>query len=380
MAPPTQLIGVALGDPLLHGTFSGLPRNLFLGVDGHGGLAGTVSAKIVTIGDMLTGAVKFKGLKKPGLSRDWLWKESTVEKLCRRLVPRLDAIHPTAPVVQVGTHVYAPPGTKRNYYCLTDMTIQQAADADQFGMGRFSSTQVEQMNRVQRKIFDAQSKIYVLCQWTKDSIVSDYGQSNEKVIVVGAGANMKPLEAAEDKYSTPSILFVGFDWERKGGPLLLESFRHVRKKLPNAKLYIVGCSPETQDEGVEVVGALQRSIPEESQRLEDLYRSATCFCILPEFDPFPNVLLEAQITGTPVVSLDIGSRRDAIIPGETGILVSGKDPEPLAAALIEVIGTEKRARQMGEAGRKFIAENYTWPIVSGKLLDSVLEHEAEQGG
>lgn len=367
----TQVIGTALGEPLDHGTFSGIPRNLFLAIRGHGNLAAAISNKIVTIPDLFTGAVKFKGFRKPGLSRHWLWKESTTVKLSERLEARAAQIHPTAPILQIGTHVYPTGDTKRSYYSMTDMTIQQAADANQFGMGNFSASEIEQMNRVQRKIFDAQRGIFVSCQWTKESVVDDYGQSPDRVVVLGVGTNMEALDAAEDKYTKPSILFVGFDWERKGGPLLLETFRHVHAQLPEAVLHIVGCTPETSDPGVDIVGPLQRGVPAEAKRLENLYRSATCFSILPSFDPFPNVLLEAQYTGTPVVSLDEGSRRDAMIPGETGLLVAERDPEALAAAFVEILGNAERARTMGEAGRRFISETFTWPIIAGKVLDTI---------
>jgi glycosyltransferase involved in cell wall biosynthesis len=367
----TKVIGAAFGDPLGHKTFSGYSRHLFTAIRDAGALAGTAKCRNLRPTDFLSGCVALQGFRRPRLSRHWLWRESTVEKLSRRLRRRLDAIDAYSPLLQVGTHVYPVNGSRRAYYCVTDMTVKQAVEAGRFKFRDFTPEEAAQAIAIQKKIFDGQTQIFVLCQWTKDSIVEDYGQPDDKVIVIGAGANMPSLEPAENKYTEPALLFVGFDWERKGGPLLLEAFRRVRARIPQAELHIVGCSPETNDPGVDVVGPLSRSNPVDRERLENFYRTATCFCILPEFDPFPNVLLEAQHCGTPVVSLDVGSRRNAMIPGETGLLVSERDPEKLASALVEILGNPYRAQRMGEAGRRFVSETYTWPIVAAHVLREI---------
>jgi glycosyltransferase involved in cell wall biosynthesis len=371
MNSSTKIIGVAFGDPLGHKTFSGYSRHLFTAIRDAGRLAGTAKCKNLRPIDFLSGCVSLQGFRRPRLSRHWLWRESTVEKLSRRIRPQLDAIDAQSPLLQVGTHVYPVSGSRRAYYCVTDMTVKQAVEAGRFKFRDFAPEEAAQAIAIQKKILDRQTRIFVLCQWTKESIVEDYGQPEDKVIVIGAGANLPSLEPAENKYTEPSLLFVGFDWERKGGPLLLEAFRRVRARIPQAELHIVGCAPQANGPGVDVVGPLSRSNPVDRERLENFYRTATCFCILPEFDPFPNVLLEAQHCGTPVVSLDVGSRRDAMIPGETGLLVSERDPDKLAAAIVDILGDPHRAQRMGEAGRRFVSENYTWPIVAAHVLREI---------
>jgi len=81
--------------------------------------------------------------------------------------------------------------------------------------------------------------------------------------------------------------------------------------------------------------------------------------VLPSYyaEGIPKVLLEASASGVPVITTDHPGCRDAVIDGETGILVATRDFEALAAAIIELLQNRSRANRMGEKGRA-LAENY----------------------
>ena len=138
-------------------------------------------------------------------------------------------------------------------------------------------------------------------------------------------SNALPVRHAGEE---PSILFVGLDWEQKGGPLLLEAFRRVRRLVPDARLIVIGCRPAgvREEPGVELIGRLDRSKPLEDAALLGAYASATCFCIAPHVTWFPNVLLEAAGMGLPCVSTSELPRGELVVDGETGTLVAPDDP------------------------------------------------------
>jgi glycosyltransferase involved in cell wall biosynthesis len=191
-------------------------------------------------------------------------------------------------------------------------------------------------------------------------------------VTVGAGANLPPeLPPRRPDPCSPAILFVGLDWEQKGGPLLLDAFRRVRAKVAEARLVVVGCRPPDleREPGVQVLGRLDRAIPAEDQRLLDAYARATCFCIAPVVDAFPNVLLEAAAFGLPVVSTDEGSRAEAVIDGTTGRLVRSRDADALAGALVELLIDADLAARQGEAGARRVRDRFTWPRVAGMIAD-----------
>ena len=76
------------------------------------------------------------------------------------------------------------------------------------------------------------------------------------------------------------FLFVGRNWERKGGPLALEIVSLLNRKGYNSKLIVIGCIPnvsETEQKYVEVIGFLNKSIPEENQKLQKEFLRADFF-------------------------------------------------------------------------------------------------------
>lgn len=367
-----KIIGAAFGDPLANKTFSGYSRHVFMAVQKMGCLAGTISTRRIKLRDFWDGCVNYtplRDIQRPNISAHWLWRPSTIHKLSLRFHQHLSCYDKSTPVVQIGTHVY-PLETGHRFYCVTDMTIAQAVGAGHFKVRHLTNSERKCANNVQKKMFDSCEKIFVLCQWTRSSVITDYAQSPEKVIVIGAGANMPVLPAAAYKYTSHQILFVGLDWQRKGGPLLLDAFRIIKRKISDATLNIIGCKPQISVPGVNLIGPLSRDVDSEKRKLEQLYREANCFCILPEFDPFPNVLLEAQITSTPVVSLGNGSRAEVVNKGISGLLV-GNDPEDVAAAIIRILTSPGRAMQMGINGREFVLKNFTWDSVAARLLSHI---------
>ncbi|UCG57843.1 MAG: glycosyltransferase family 4 protein [Phycisphaerales bacterium] len=368
-----QIIAVSFGDPLSHATFSGYSRHLFLAMQEICEVEGGLSSRLLRITDIPSACVDLtplRRLERPIISPHWLWSPKTIQKLSRRLQKRLSRFDETIPVLQVGTHVY-PVNTNRKFYCVTDMTVKQAVDNRCFRVSELKPEESEKAISVQKEMFDSHEKVFVLCEWTRSSVVNDYGCAPEKVIVVGAGANMPPLEPAENKYRSNQILFVGCDWVRKGGPLLLEAFAIVKRSIPDAKLNVVGCNPGAFGPGVNVFGILRKDKDSQMNTLRRLYSEANVFCILPEFDPFPNVLLEAQITSTPVVCLTGGSRADAVQRDVAGKLVEKHCARSVAAAIVEVLSNPELAEQMGSAGKKAALERFVWPKVAERILSHV---------
>ena len=86
------------------------------------------------------------------------------------------------------------------------------------------------------------------------------------------------------------------------------------------------------------------------------------------------VYLEAQACGRPAIAGDSGGAPEAVVPGETGFVVPGRDHRALAGRLIELLGDPARAGAMGAAGRRFVEANHRWDAVVARyrrMLESV---------
>lgn len=220
------------------------------------------------------------------------------------------------------------------------------------------------------EIYANAKMVFVRSENIKRSLIEQYRINPHMVEVVYAGSNLQGERAHQpdtldrDPYT---ILFVGLDWERKGGPELLAAFRLLRQTHPQARLVIAGAAPVIPGdiEGIEVVGEV--SIAD----LGELYQRAGIFCLPTRREPFGIVFLEAMEHGLPVVGTDIGAQVDFIRNGETGFRVPVRDPEALAAALRRLCDDPEAARAMGQRGERLIRERYNWKSVVAKMTATI---------
>jgi phosphatidylinositol alpha-mannosyltransferase len=172
----------------------------------------------------------------------------------------------------------------------------------------------------------------------------------------------------------PTILFVGRLERRKGLPVLLEAFRLVRQRFPEARLEIVG--PDgglrrwVEDyigrhrlDGVELAGFL----PEEE--VVRRYRSAWVFCApATGGESFGLVLLEAMAAGLPVVASDIPGYREVAGGPSGAVLVPPRDPAALARELVGLISDPDRRTELGRRGQEWAAR-FDWDRVARQVVE-----------
>ena len=90
-----------------------------------------------------------------------------------------------------------------------------------------------------------------------------------------------------------------------------------------------------------------------------LLRGADVFVLSSRWEGLPIVVIEAMLSGLPVVATDVGGVREVVVEGETGFLVPPQDPSALASALERLLGDAELRRQMGAAGRKRALAHFT---------------------
>jgi glycosyltransferase involved in cell wall biosynthesis len=93
--------------------------------------------------------------------------------------------------------------------------------------------------------------------------------------------------------------------------------------------------------------------------VDRLLPAFTVFCLSSSMEGLGTSLLDAMAFARPVVATRAGGIPEAVEDGVTGRVVPPRDPAALAAALLDVLGDEARARAMGEAGRRRYEERFT---------------------
>ena len=173
------------------------------------------------------------------------------------------------------------------------------------------------------------------------------------------------------------IICVGnFFLRSKRQDLAVRILTAVRKAVPEARLVFVGtgthesaCRHLAQELGVsEAVDFLG---PRDRTEIPALLRSARVFLYCSESEGLPNVSLEAQATGLPVVATDIPAHREALSPTLHSYLFNPGELDQAATKITEILAKSDLAKALGDAGRAYVTEHYNASVVPegfGRLL------------
>jgi len=96
-----------------------------------------------------------------------------------------------------------------------------------------------------------------------------------------------------------------------------------------------------------------------SEKLRDLYAMCVLTVLPSRSEGFARVLLESQAMSTPVVAYNVGGISQTMIDGKSGYLCKHKNIKMLKSAIKKLLQNEPLRKEMGEAGRKFVADNFT---------------------
>ncbi|UZQ83664.1 glycosyltransferase [Thermoanaerobacter sp. RKWS2] len=111
-----------------------------------------------------------------------------------------------------------------------------------------------------------------------------------------------------------------------------------------------------------------------------LMNAADAYVMSSSWEGMPLVLLEASSVGLPIVTTDVGGNREVVIDGKSGFLVPPKNSEALAQAMLKMMDLpEKLRKSMGQAGRKYIKENYSLEHVVDMWEELYIEFTKNKG-
>lgn len=207
--------------------------------------------------------------------------------------------------------------------------------------------------------------------WARRSFVSDYGVPEERTRVVSPGIDLSrwqpPERHAADTSAKVRLLFVGGDFRRKGGPLLVDAFRAALRA--NCELDIVTRESVEPEPGIRVHHGLTAG----SDALLDLYRRADLFVLPTLADCHSIASLEAMAMGLPALISDVGANREVVEDGHTGWLVPPADGQALTERLSDAVRDAARLRAFGAAGLARVRSHFDAQQTLEALLRIALE-------
>ncbi len=227
---------------------------------------------------------------------------------------------------------------------------------------RNSGTQVE------KAAMDKASAIIVSSDWARNSAVQDLNQDKRKVHVVEFGANIDDSDLCIEIPHTSSgaleLLFLGVDWERKGGAIAIDAINHLNNLGIKATLHIAGIkNPPAGIENnphVNFMGFLNKNIPEHYRRLVDVIGRSTALLLPTKAECAGIAFAEAEAFGLPVFSHDTGGVSNYVHDGCTGrLLPLGSTGADFAEAIADAVRSGAIDRYSDNA-RALYKERLNW--------------------
>ena len=203
-----------------------------------------------------------------------------------------------------------------------------------------------------RRVFGGARAMVAWSEWSARSLERDYGVRPDRIRVFhpGAGRPFFELERLPAR-DIPTILFVGGDFVRKGGDVLLEAFAPLsgRARL----LLVTGADIPDMPEV-----AIERGATPGSERLLAAYAGADIFCLPTRGDCTSVAIEEAMAAGLPVVTTPVGSNPETVADGESGFLVPVDNVAALREALTRLVDDASTRTRMGTMAREHARESY----------------------
>jgi len=207
---------------------------------------------------------------------------------------------------------------------------------------------------------------FAFSRWAADTLVNacHVGPDRVHVLHVGTDLELWPYVPRGDRPAgRPRILFVGADYIRKGGDLLVDVYRQRFARA--AELHLVTKqAPRDLPPGVFVYDTLAPNDP----LLRRLYAGADVFVLPTRSDTSPFAIIEAMATGVPVVATRVGGIPDIVREGESGFMVPPEDSGLLADRIEVLLQNSGRRRQMGAEGRALVERHLSSAVNVPRML------------
>lgn len=325
------------------------------------------------------------------INRRWFGKQTSVEFLqayARHFSRRLSAALKENPVdilfVSASSQMIAEVKTDIPVVYMTDATFQQLQGYYK-SFSNLSAYNIRQGIELDKKAFQKAAHCMLASDWCKQSAITDYGIDAAKISVVPCGANLDQVPDAVSmevsKQNNCRLLFLGVDWERKGGAIALEAFRLLKKEIASASLRIIGCVTPVEimpDEGIEVIPFLDKNKSEEMQRLHQILLD-TDFLLLPTRAECAGIVFcEASAYGIPSVSTDTGGVSTYVRDGVNGYALLPEAGAPEYASRIRQLWNDRQSLLvLKQKSRDLFEQELNWDAWGAsfkKIADQLIRH------
>ena len=285
------------------------------------------------------------------------------------------------------------PSTLPLSYLETDLPVTFCADAPFCAMvdyyeafTRLSPRQIELSEKLEARVIARSALSVYPTQWAADQAIQHYGADPAKVAVIPFGANFgRDNQRAEvwpwiEKRAASAslrLLFVGREWKRKGGDLVVATAEWLRAKGLDVQVDVVGCVPPARywhHDFVHTHGLLSARNEKQAKALTRLYQQAHFLFVPSRAEAYGMVFCEANAFGLPAISTATGGIPGVIRDGVNGYaLPLDAAAECYGDAILKTFEPRDRYLEMARNSFMEFEQRLNWESFSRSFLARVNE-------
>ncbi|MFN3466192.1 MAG: glycosyltransferase family 4 protein [Candidatus Brocadiales bacterium] len=217
------------------------------------------------------------------------------------------------------------------------------------------------------------------------------GADEKKIVLVRGGTDPEKFQPVKNRGEVARryglegkkvLLTVARLAPHKGQDTIISLMPELIKKIPNLVYVIVGVGSQEATlkdmvSRLNLNGYVLFTGPKPVEELPGLYSVCDVFVMVSkeipsfEFEGFGIAFLEANACGKPVIGGKSGGIPEAVLHGQTGLLVDPNNPKEIIGAIVKLLTDDSLARELGERGRQRVIGELNWRTAARRIKDVI---------
>jgi glycosyltransferase involved in cell wall biosynthesis len=271
--------------------------------------------------------------------------------------------------------IFAPAGSTEVAYLDTNLPVCYLSDATVSLITNYYPEfshvlgfSLREAEHIEQRAISKATVLFYSSQWAARSAVGHYRADESRVHVVPFGANLHTVPDRDALFNRqPSercrLLFVGVDWERKGGEIAYRTMLALEERGLNPTLTVVGCIPprKFRHQRMTIIPFLDKNKVSEQRELFRIYMQSDFLISPTRMDCTPMVFPEANAFGLPVIATDTGGVASVITDGENGYLFPPTaPPDDYADSIAANCRDQQRYLELRTRSRQAFESKLNW--------------------
>ena len=226
---------------------------------------------------------------------------------------------------------------------------------------------IKQREELQNNFYKNCTGIFTMGKWLEKYLTEQCNIPSHKVHHVGGGINLNADEVNDSFKENNKILFIGRDFERKGGYIIYNAFKKLKEEIPNLELYVAGPSINPIGESIKGYHWYGDCSHEE---LSKLFNKCDIFCMPSYFEAYGLVFIEALTYGLPCLGRNAYEMPYFIQDGETGLLIEDDNLDEVVRKIKKLLTCQYFKDNVRRQKEWYIKE-YSWETVAQRIKNII---------